>query len=844
MSDLFLMSSFSRLYITLWNLKGEGRILFLLGILSIVSLQAQAQFNSFTFEVSKNTGKITQDIQCAIYGDSLVVGIVPYQVTNFNLVASFTTSADIAEVSLNNLSQQSGISSNDFSQEVIYKLTSTPSGNLKFFKVRLIYTGLPVVYVQTENSSPIVSKEDYLNGQIKIYPNSSDPVFNAAMQVRGRGNSTWEMPKKPYKIKLNTKAAILGMPSDKEWVLLANYSDKTLLRNALAFEASQRFGLVYQPRSRFVELILNGEYMGNYQLCEQIKVAKNRVDIKEMDANDETDDKISGGYLLEADFRHDEDFWFKTRRDITFTIKSPDEITNKQLSYIQNYIQSTENALLSSSLADPEKGYTKYLDVQSVINWYWVNELMKTTDAVFVSSVFVYKNRDEKLKFGPVWDFDGSSGNTVIPNLDKPEGWWIRSREAVWINRLFTDPVFKALAYKRWNELKENEIKTLISYLEAKALELNKSQQQNFKRWPILNTLVWPNSVATGSYTGEISFLKNWLTKRIDWIDQQINNPELKPFKLLYPESKKLLQVYNRRDSIIQFKWQASDPEVSYQWNLMKTTIDGDLTLLSYVSNNSGKDTTISVSQAKIDSVLYRQGINKGDTIQLKWNVSAANKTRKLTANESFPITFIRKKWLTPFDLLLPKDSTLITYSSEAPLDSITFSWQLSQFASSYKFYLMDVKSKEILYQSVNKSNHSTFHFSQAIQQQIHEQLTNEENVEWKWQVRAFEEGDSIKSSHDFSVRFDELVTGLEENSDKAFTIYPNPGNGNFYFVLNSKRRYSKVKVINLAGANVAELSIADQDTFMLSLDHLAKGMYVVQIYTADAVLTKKLVIE
>jgi hypothetical protein len=380
---------------------------------------------------------------------------------------------------------------------------------------------LPVIYINTENNEPVVSKDDYLKATLKIVsPNSSTPDYEGTTSIKGRGNGTWERPKKPYRLKLDTKESLLGMPADKDWALLANYADKSLMRNFLAFETSKMFGLSYTPRSAFVEVVFNGEFLGNYQLTEHVKVAKNRINIAELEEEDVDDSKITGGYFMEADFRLDEANWFRTTNGVPFTIKDPDNGIPAQNDYIHNYVQHTEDVMFSDYFADPDSGYAAYLNPETFINWYWVNELFKNNDAIFWSSVFLYKDRDSLLKLGPVWDFDVAGGNINYNDVDKPEGWWVKKSN--WMTRLMKDPNFANKAKARWNELR-NELNRLSEIIDSTTNALNLSQAENFKRWDILSTVLFPGEPTPGTFEGETAYLKEWLIKRMNWIDNNLS---------------------------------------------------------------------------------------------------------------------------------------------------------------------------------------------------------------------------------------------------------------------------------------------------------------------------------
>jgi hypothetical protein len=379
---------------------------------------------------------------------------------------------------------------------------------------------LPVLRILTDNVAPVVSKDTYLSAQMTL---ESDVAGAAAviggLQIRGRGNSTWGMPKKPYRLKLTDKQSLLGMPSSKDWVLLANYSDKTLLRNRLAMELGAGIGMAWTPRTAFVEFYLNNRYEGVYLLSESIKVAKDRVNIDELEEDDVAADQLSGGYLLEVDFRQDGHTMITATDKLPVVFQSPEEPAPAQEAYIKGYIDEFERVLHSEDFANPATGYAAYIDVDSFIRWFLVNELFRNRDANMWSSCWMYKPRGGKLHMGPLWDFDIAAGNINYDDGYLAAGWWVR--DGPWFERLFEDPVFVARVRQIWNEIRADQLPAMLRSVSAHAAALQQSQLNNFQRWPILESYVWPNSTIPGSYPGEISYLNNWLLTRITWMSDQ-----------------------------------------------------------------------------------------------------------------------------------------------------------------------------------------------------------------------------------------------------------------------------------------------------------------------------------
>lgn len=353
--------------------------------------------------------------------------------------------------------------------------------------------------IDTAAMVPITSKEDYLTATLNLDGQTLDS------RIRGRGNSTWLMAKKPYRLNLNEATGLLGMPAARNWALLANYADKTLLRNALAFCVSETLGMEYTPRSRHVELTLNGEYVGVYQLTEHIEVRPSKVNI-----GAETDS--SNGFFIEWDGLYAaEPLWFISSMDIPYVFKS--DPTPEQQVAVENYINDVENRLTTSFASFSER-----VDVESLVNYYLVNELLKNNDALWYSSTFLFRRQDEKLRFGPVWDFDIAAGNINRNGNDDPTGFW--TKDTTYLRAAFRYPEFEARVKEKWKFLRSRNPK-ILEAISASAQALDESQRRNFERWDILNIAVPPNPVVTGSYEGEIAYLQNWLRTRMEWLDSE-----------------------------------------------------------------------------------------------------------------------------------------------------------------------------------------------------------------------------------------------------------------------------------------------------------------------------------
>lgn len=386
------------------------------------------------------------------------------------------------------------------------------------------YTNIPTLHLTTDNLTPITSKINWLPGDIII--KSTDPTeeLSMRMEIRGRGNSTWNMPKKPYRFRLVNKTNVLNLPArERNWVLLANYADKTLIRNAVAMKISQIVGLEFTPSVRFVDVVLNNQFLGNYMLTDQVEVAPYRVYIPELSSTDTQLPRLSGGYLLEFDgFASSEPVWFTTPKGLKVTIKSPDseDIQSVQQQYIYNFIADIENTLFSPNFADPVTGYRSKMDTTTLINWYIASELSGNSDAFW--STYVYKKRsDDKLYFGPMWDYDIAFNNDDrLGDATEKRMSTSAHNPRVWIQQLLTDEWFQAAVWRRWQQLVAGGIKNqLLAYVDATAAGIQSSQQLNFQRWNNLNTKVYREYRLFPTYAQGVDYLKSYISARVDFLN-------------------------------------------------------------------------------------------------------------------------------------------------------------------------------------------------------------------------------------------------------------------------------------------------------------------------------------
>ena len=396
-------------------------------------------------------------------------------------------------------------------------------------------TNVPTIYINTENGVEVTSKDDYVSAYVTVRgaDNEADNITEVLTEIKGRGNSTWGMAKKPYRLKFDKKINFLGNEAkEKNWVLLANYADKTLMRNALAFETARNiFEFGFTPSVTFVDVVLNGKNIGSYMLTDQVEVKPKRVPVTEQDETITIyDPEITGGYLIEVDgFADSEASWFQTAKGMKVTIKYPkdDEINSDQSNYIKNYTQQMENALFSTNYTNAETGWRKYIDEASMVDWYIACELFGNSDAWW--STYMYKERDEVFKFGPLWDFDIAFNND--DRLGDATQKLMRTYAhdpKTWITRWWQDAGFQANVKARWEELrKAGVLAFMTNYIDNTAESLQVSQQNNFQVWNILNTKVYRELAARGSYAAEVEFLKNYVTSRVGFLDNEFGLSQL-----------------------------------------------------------------------------------------------------------------------------------------------------------------------------------------------------------------------------------------------------------------------------------------------------------------------------
>ncbi len=407
-------------------------------------------------------------------------------------------------------------------------------------------TNLPTLSIHTEGNVDPYDKINEIPSSVTIIYDNARRIQELRASSRLRGNASLHFEKKPYRIKFDEKVRLLkgsaqASPAKaKKWTLISNHGDKTLMRNIVGQEMSRRIGMAYTPWIESVDVIVNGEYEGCYQLTDQITVNPDRVDITEMASEDCEGEALTGGYLIECDaYASSEPAHrrFYSQQGIPVTIKSPgeDEITATQHDYIQGCFNLMESRVYADDYLHPEDGYRSMLDVESFLQHLLVNEFAGNSDTYW--STYMYKDRAEtKFHVGPCWDFDDAMDNDkrTYPVSGKPDfifryiGIYAGTMPQI-TNRILSDPQAWDMLCSMWAEKRTSGVfseESLLAYVDSLARELDASQRLNFMRWDILNSFVHLNFQALGSFEAELGTLRNYLRQRIRWMDKRLGYAE------------------------------------------------------------------------------------------------------------------------------------------------------------------------------------------------------------------------------------------------------------------------------------------------------------------------------
>ena len=413
-------------------------------------------------------------------------------------------------------------------------------------------SNLPLVVINTSGQS--IPDDPKIEAQMGIIWNGQGNMnavtddfndYNGVIGIEVRGSTSQMFPKKSYGLELHdaagedVSASILGMPEEEDWILYAPYSDKTLIRNVLTMTLDASLGH-YSPRCRFVELFLNNQYQGVYVMMEKIKRDKNRVDLSKLKEDDLTGEDLTGGYLLKIDKTTGSggSGWTSAylnsaykRTFFQYEYPKPEDIQPAQKSYIQNYMNLLEKSLDENNF-DGENGFRQLADEASFIDFFIINELTKNVDGYRLST-FLYKDKNEKVTLGPIWDFNLAYGNADYYNGVATSGFQFEAdlqqddwQVPFWWEILFDNNEFRAQLKERWSDLRAQALSDdrIDLVVDSLTTLLADAQTRNFAKWPVLDEYVWPNAYVGYSYAAEISWIDEWIDKRMSWLDTKIED--------------------------------------------------------------------------------------------------------------------------------------------------------------------------------------------------------------------------------------------------------------------------------------------------------------------------------
>ncbi len=419
-------------------------------------------------------------------------------------------------------------------------------------------TDIPIVVIETDQYGIPYDKSIWSKANMGIISNSKRQYnriddqyneYNGPIFIRLRGQSSRDFSKQSYRLELindqeaDTSFALLGMPKESDWILSGPFADKSQIRNKFVYDLASRMGQ-YAPRSRFCELVLNGQSVGIYLLTEEVKRDKNRVNISKLTETDIIGLDKTGGYIFKYDKAPHPKGSFIKSREIVYP--DPDVLQPEQSYYLLRLFTVYDSILTKTNdFMDPFKGFRKYASDSSLVDFFIINEITKNADS-YLTSTYMYKDRDDvdgRIKFGPVWDYDLAFGNTSFQNGNIIEGWQFEyNRSVMNPTRYFQDIEFVKMFQKRWYELRSQKYSndSILGFFDELVNEISFAQKRNYDIWPVIDqSIFWPGYYMD-SYENEIEITRQWIINRLEWIDNNID-------KIYFP----LVVVNNNQKSSI-----------------------------------------------------------------------------------------------------------------------------------------------------------------------------------------------------------------------------------------------------------------------------------------------------
>jgi len=456
------------------------------------------QISSFVIE-KKNNPQLPGDIVFQIKGDSITGKLSKF---HYSIIPTFTSNA--AKVTVSGIEQASATNTVDLRHNVTYSFFAE-NGKKYDYKIGIAWNdSLPHISISTAGNAPIDSKETYRQATINIDGKNIYSNYSGTTQIKGRGNSTWGYPKKPYRLKLDKKAELFGLSAEKDWVLLANYLDETHLLNSIALNAGKKLNIPFTNSAIPVELTINGEYKGLYLFTEQVEVESNRVNVGD------------DGLLLELDSYFDEDPKFRSDHfQLPVMIKDPDVNNPSELAAIKAQFQQMEDLVSAASF--PANNYSDYIDTESFVNYLIVFLLTDNEEMNHPKSIYMNKKANGKFVLGPLWDFDWAYGYEGSGyHFSYYNGFFWQGTGAgigtKFFSRFLSDPKITASLKQKWAAFSANN--ELHAFIDHWVFILKGARERDYSIWKRGNI----------SYETDIAALKAWLSNRITYLTTYINS--------------------------------------------------------------------------------------------------------------------------------------------------------------------------------------------------------------------------------------------------------------------------------------------------------------------------------
>lgn len=470
------------------------------------SLNSDKEITEFKLEATLNP-VLTETIVGVIEGSEITLSI-PEQISATQLIATFVYKG--VDIRVGAVQQESAKTVNDFSGLLTY-VVSAEDGTTKSYQVNVnwlseVKSAVPHIFIDTDGGAPINSKDNYVDGSIRIDGGGLYDNYEGRLRIKGRGNSTWDYPKKPYRLKLDNKAPLLGLDTEKDWILLANYLDGSLMCNAVAFKIARLLEMPFTNHVIPVDVTINGTYVGNYMFTEQKEVEDNRVNVGE------------GGLWLELDTYFDEQYKFYSKNyQLPVMVHYPEledlsvDDANAKLNEIKNDFNVFDDAVKDGAF--PDNNYLNYFDGDAFVDYMIVYTLSANEEINHPKSTYIYKKKGGKFTMGPVWDFDWGfgyqSGSGHFTNPDRPLFWGDNSKGNIFFSRLMQDPAIRSKFKTRWAAFKSTNYSKLINYIEEYASVIKDSYARDFAVW----------ARGSGNIDTDKQKLLSWLDGRVNYID-------------------------------------------------------------------------------------------------------------------------------------------------------------------------------------------------------------------------------------------------------------------------------------------------------------------------------------